>query len=194
MCSLMTWRRRYSRKTRRPLRCPHELHHIAAAAVAKARQARQDSSHVDSSCGTRVALVCAMLRRGGRVCGGALRRTLTTIRLFGEQPGPLAAPLAAALQSSLTPAAAEALRRDGYAVLDGVFGAALADELRAEVLALRRGGHMSPNATHLVSPAAAAPGGRPATLLLEKRGIHEAEAHALSGAAAQAAPRLVSLS
>ena len=136
-----------------------------------------------------------MLRRGAvGACGGALRRALstTTIRLHGEQPGPLAVPLAAALQSSLTLDAAESLRRDGYAVLDGVFGASLADELRAEVLALRT--HMAPNATHLVSPAAAAPGGRPATLLLEKRGIHEAEAHALSGAAAQAAPRLVALS
>jgi hypothetical protein len=90
--------------------------------------------------------------------------------------------------------AAEALRRDGYAVLDGVFGASLADELRQEVLALRHGGHMTLNATHLVSPAAAAPGGGRATLLLEKRGIHEAEAHALTGAAAQAAPRLVALS
>ena len=138
-----------------------------------------------------------MLRRvTAGACGGALRRALstTTVRLHGEQPGPLAVPLAAALQSNVTLDAAESLRRDGYAVLDGVFGASLADELRAEVLALRRGGFMSPNSTHLVSPAAAAPGGRPATLLLEKRGIHEAEAHALSGEAAQAAPRLVALS
>jgi hypothetical protein len=137
-----------------------------------------------------------MLRFGGRACGGALRRefSATTIRLHGEQPGPLAVPLAAALERSVTLDAAESLRRDGYAVIDGVFGAPLAAALREEVLALRKGGHMARNATHLVSPAAAAPGGRPATLLLEKRGIHEAEAHALSGAAAQAAPRLVALS
>jgi hypothetical protein len=131
-----------------------------------------------------------MLRRGVRASCGALRRLATATRTHGEDPGPLAAPFAAALERSVTPDAADALRRDGYAVVDGVFGTELADALRAETLALRRGGFMRPNATHLVTGAAQPP----ATLLLEKRGIREAEAHALAGPGAAAAPRLVALS
>jgi hypothetical protein len=69
------------------------------------------------------------------------------------------------LQQAITPAVCEGLRRNGYAVVDGVFGEAAAAALRGEVAALRR--HMHKNHTHLVQ------GG--ATGLLEKEHIWEAE-------------------
>ncbi|KXZ55880.1 hypothetical protein GPECTOR_2g1431 [Gonium pectorale] len=55
----------------------------------------------------------------------------------------------------------------GYAVVDGVFGADTAARLRSEVVALYDQGLMHKNCTHLVRDNA--------TTLVEKSHIHEAE-------------------
>jgi hypothetical protein len=91
------------------------------------------------------------------------------------------ATLASAIERSVTADTVAALNSHGYAVVDNVFGPQLADDMRAEILALRAGGHMRTNATHLVKEGT--------TKRLEKAGIWEAEAHAL-GAAASLAPQL----
>jgi hypothetical protein len=99
--------------------------------------------------------------------------------------GNASAALADGIERAVTADAAAALTQHGFVVIDGVFGARLADALRAEVVALKQAGCMRVNATHLVA--------RGATERLEKRGIYEAEAHAL-GAHAAVAPQLSALS
>ena len=94
--------------------------------------------------------------------------------------------LAGALERAVTADAAAQLTRTGYAVVDNVFGAPLADTLRQEVLALKAAGLMAVNATHLVR------GG--VTERLEKRGVWEAEAHALGARGGEVAPTLTALS
>eukprot|EP00798_Chlamydomonas_sp_ICE-L_P010163 gene10163-8067_t len=74
-------------------------------------------------------------------------------------------------QHAITEPVAESLRRNGYAVVDNVFGAAASNALRDEVLQLYRGGHMHKNSTHLVSAGAEGAERK----LLEKSHIHEAE-------------------
>jgi hypothetical protein len=93
------------------------------------------------------------------------------------------AAITTALETRITPAVAHALARDGYAVVDNLLDTPATAALHREVVALHAGGHMTPNATHLVT------GGK--TQLLEKRGVFEAEGHALSAAAT--APLLKSL-
>lgn len=101
-------------------------------------------------------------------------RTLTAAAAAGapaEQQQPLRR-----LQSAITPEVCEALRRSGYAVVDGAFGAERAAEFKSEIQALR--GHMHMNSTHLVTGAG--------TQLLEKSHIHEAELMSQVGAASTA--------
>jgi hypothetical protein len=90
------------------------------------------------------------------------------------------------ITNAVTGDAVAALKRHGYAVVDGVFGAPLAGELRKEIVALKAAGCMRVNATHLVRDGE--------TVRLEKRSIYEAEAHALQPQGAALAPRLSALS
>jgi hypothetical protein len=90
------------------------------------------------------------------------------------------------ITNAVTSDAVAALKRQGYAVVDDVFGASLAGELRKEIVALKAAGCMRVNATHLVREGE--------TARLEKRGIHEAEAHSLPPHGAALAPRLSALS
>jgi hypothetical protein len=76
-----------------------------------------------------------------------------------------AAALSAALRRAVTPAVGAALQRNGYAVVDGVFGSDTAATMRAEIAAAAPA--MALNATHLVR------GGQ--TQLLRKANIYEAE-------------------
>lgn len=86
----------------------------------------------------------------------------------------------------MTSDVALALQRDGFAVLDGLYGEPLCAQLRREVLSLRACDKLRPNASVFV-----APGGRQQ---LVKRGVWEAEAHLMDGTAAAAAPTLRALS
>ena len=61
------------------------------------------------------------------------------------------AAVTSALETRITPAVAGALARDGYAVVDGLLDAPTTAALHREVVALHAGGHMKPNATHLVT-------------------------------------------
>lgn len=103
-------------------------------------------------------------------CAGAARTLTATAATAApaEQERPLRR-----LQSAITPAVCEALRRSGYAVVDGAFGAERAAEFKSEIQALR--GQMHMNSTHLVTGAG--------TQLLEKSHIHEAELMSQVGAA-----------
>lgn len=78
---------------------------------------------------------------------------------------------------------AQRLAVDGYALVDGVLEPSLCAALRADVLALLKGGHLVPNQTLFLRS------GR--RFALAKAGVHEAEAHALTAAAAAAAPSLM---
>lgn len=69
------------------------------------------------------------------------------------------------LQAAITPELCDSLRRKGFAVVDGVFGAAGALAFRQEIQALKA--HMHMNSTHLVTSSG--------TAYLEKSHIHEAE-------------------
>lgn len=86
---------------------------------------------------------------------------------------------------ALSDAAAQ-LKRQGFAVVDNIFPLQVADELRREIVALKAAGCMQANATHLVRN-----GG---TTKLEKRGIHEVEAHTLSPPGVALAPLLSAFS
>lgn len=83
------------------------------------------------------------------------------------------------LQRAITPAVADALRRNGFAVVDCALGTETAAALRGEVEAVWRGSAMHKNHTHLVH------GG--ATGLLEKSHVFEAE---LMQASTQASAQL----
>ena len=90
-----------------------------------------------------------------------------------------------ALETRITPAVASALAREGYAVVDDLLEPPTTAALHREVVALHAGGHMTPNATHLVTNGK--------TQLLEKRGVFEAEAHTLNTGGAATAPLLRAL-
>ncbi|KAG2500910.1 hypothetical protein HYH03_001669 [Edaphochlamys debaryana] len=89
-----------------------------------------------------------------------------------------------AFSRAITPEVAEHLAAKGYAVVDGIFGPALAASLREEVVRLYEQGRMTKNHTHLVRDNA--------TSLLEKAHVHEAELSLDSGIQA-AAPLCTSL-
>jgi SM-20-related protein len=110
----------------------------------------------------------------------AARRALARGALLSAPRRALAA---AAADAAALAAGLATLRRDGFAVVDGALGAAAADALRAEVLALRPLMHL--NHTHLVGAAGAA-------ALLAKHGILEAD-FTTSPAAAAAAPAAAAL-
>lgn len=81
-------------------------------------------------------------------------------------PPPPEGPPLERLHKAITPGVCADLWRDGYAVVDNVFGPAHVARLRADVEGLRP--HMHPNSTHLVR-------GGGGTHLLAKQGIIEAE-------------------
>ena len=90
----------------------------------------------------------------------------------------------ARLAAAVTPAVYEQLSSHGYAVVDNCLSEDHSAALRAEIVALHEGKHTLPNATLLVRGNV--------TEKLAKAGIFEAEAHALSDAARELAPRVCS--
>ena len=116
--------------------------------------------------------------------GMARAGALTACRAFSSLSAARGvASLSAALQERVTPAVGTALAREGYAVVDGLFGKN-ALRLRDELFALRP--FMAPNATHLVRNGQ--------TVTLQKHGILEVEAHNLSAEGVALAPTLHALS
>lgn len=74
-------------------------------------------------------------------------------------------------EQAISPSVRKALQQNGFAIVDGVFGAQWAGRLRSEIQSLRDSGQLHLNCTHLVKNGA--------TELLEKSSIFEAELRSL---------------
>ena len=108
-------------------------------------------------------------------------------RLVSQRGFASLADLTSALETRIGHDTVQEMSAQGFAVVDNLWDSDACAALRHEISTLYTAGVMRPNATHLVTK------GR--TELLEKKGIHEAEMHALSpGLAAAHAPLMKALS